>query len=125
MLQDLKDGLIRVGMGKSRGLGKVAGTVQGVRLDYLGLNAPEPENGRLALRGAGSLAERAASYGMVSPDEVAVDFSGTARRNGMRTTYTFAGDSFPWAEAASRWVAYIASYAVPASMAHTRFAGEG
>jgi CRISPR-associated RAMP protein (TIGR02581 family) len=123
LLQDLKDGLIRVGMGKSRGLGKVVGAVQSVRLDYLGLDVPQPENGRLALRGVGSLTERAAAYGMVSPDEAVIDFDGTAQGNGVRTTYTFAQDSFPWAQVASRWVSYITDYTVPELMVHMRFTG--
>jgi CRISPR-associated RAMP protein (TIGR02581 family) len=123
LVQDLKDGLIRVGMGKSRGLGKVTGQVQGVRLDYLGLEVPQPENGRLALCGVGSLTPRVAAYGMMTPDEVSVDFSGVARSSGVRTTYTFSEDTFPWAEVAPRWVSYISSYTVPNLMAHTRFAG--
>ena len=123
LLQDLEDGLIRIGMGKSRGLGKVVGTVQNVRLDYIGLDVPKPETGRLALRGVGSLTERATAYGMVSPDEVIVDFGGAFQSNGVRTTYTFAGDSFPWNEVAPCWVEYITGYTVPQVMAHTRFAG--
>ncbi|MCZ7575155.1 MAG: RAMP superfamily CRISPR-associated protein [Ardenticatenaceae bacterium] len=121
LLQDLRDGLIRVGMGKSRGLGKVVGMVQQVRLDYLGRNVPKPANGRLALRGVGSLTERAAAYAMVSPDEMIVDFGGTAEYNGVRATSIFARDSFPWAAVASRWVDYITNYTVPDAMAHTRF----
>jgi CRISPR/Cas system CSM-associated protein Csm3 (group 7 of RAMP superfamily) len=123
LLQDLKDGLIRVGMGKSRGLGKVIGSVESVRLDYLGLNVPQPENGQLALQGVGSLTDRAASYGMISPDEVAIDFGGAAQSNGVRTTYTFTEDSFPWSAVGTQWVNYITGYTVPDLMAHTRFAG--
>jgi CRISPR/Cas system CSM-associated protein Csm3 (group 7 of RAMP superfamily) len=125
LLQDLKDGLIRVGMGRSRGLGKVVGMVQSVRLDYLGLDAPRPENGQLALRGVGSLTEQGPAYGMVSPDEVTVDFSGSVQSNGVRTTYTYAEDSFPWTEVAPTWVNYIAGYIVPDLMVYTRFVGGG
>jgi CRISPR-associated RAMP protein (TIGR02581 family) len=123
LLQDLKDGLIRIGMGKSRGLGKVVGTVKGVRLDYIGPNAPKPENGRLALRGVGSLTEQAHAYGMVSPDHVHVEFEAATKSNGVRTTYIFPEDRFPWAATARHWVDYIAGYTVPELMSHTRFAG--
>jgi CRISPR/Cas system CSM-associated protein Csm3 (group 7 of RAMP superfamily) len=123
LLQDLKDGLLRVGMGKSRGLGKVVGTVQGIRLDYLGLDVPKPKNGRLALRGVGSLTERARAYDMAFPDEVIFDFSGAAQSNGVRATYTFTEENFPWAQVAPRWVSYVTGYTVPGLMAHTRFTG--
>lgn len=122
LLQDLKDGLIRVGMGKSRGLGKVIGSVQNVRLYYIGPKVPQPDNGRLTLRGVGSLTEQAAAYGIVTPDEVVVDFDGTFQSNGVRTTYTFPEDRFPWAAVAPQWVDYITRYTVPEPMSHTRFA---
>ena len=121
LVEDLKDGLIRIGMGKSRGLGKVVGRVQNVRLDYLGLDVPRPENGRLALCGVGSLTERAAVYGMLSPDEVTIDFDGKVQSNGVRTTYIFTQGTFPWSRVALRWVEYITSYTVPDLMSHTRF----
>ncbi len=123
VLQDLKDGLLRLGMGKSRGLGKVVGTVQTVRLDYLGSDVPLPQDGRLTVRGIGSLTPQAAAYGMVRPDEVNTEFDGEPQRNGVRTTYTFAGDRFPWADLGRRWLEYIESYTVPAAMNHSRFVG--
>ncbi len=123
LLQDLKDGLVRVGMGKSRGLGKITGAVQSVRLDFLGPNAPKLENGRLALRGVGSLADQAATYGMVSPDEVTVNASTSAQSNGIRTSYHFTEESFPWADVGPRWVSFITNYTVPEFMTHTRFTG--
>ena len=113
LLQDLKDGMLRIGMGKSRGLGKVSAEVGRVRLDFLGPEAPEPANGRLALRGVGHLAPDAAGpYRLARPDEVAVEFGGEwlAGPGRVRSTAMFPGDSFPWAEVAPLWVEYIRAY---------------
>lgn len=104
VLQDLADGLIRIGMGKSRGLGKVRGEVQQVRIDFLGPRAPQVANGQLALRGAGSLFDDTHRYGMVSPDEVRIPYSGELSSNGLRTTAIFPGSTFPWGAIGERWV---------------------
>lgn len=127
LLQDLKDGLIRVGMGKSRGLGKVRGEVRSVRVDFLGPHAPTPQNGTLTLKGVGSLvpSEMADTYGMVHPDEVAVAFSGEWRggEGHIRHTARFADENFPWKALGERWVTYIKAYKTPPEMALERFAG--
>jgi CRISPR-associated RAMP protein (TIGR02581 family) len=104
VLQDLADGLIRIGMGKSRGLGKVHGEVQRVRIDSLGPQAPQVVNDQLALRGVGSLFDDAGAYGMVTPDEVSIPYDGELRSNGLRTTVVFPGQTFPWDKIADRWV---------------------
>ncbi len=104
VLQDLADGLIRIGMGKSRGLGKVRGEVQQVRIDFLDPQAPQLVNGQLALRGVGSLFDEAKAYGMVTPDEVSIPHNDKPRSNGLRTTVVFPGQTFPWGSIADRWV---------------------
>lgn len=104
VLRDLADGLIRIGMGKSRGLGKVRGEIQQVRIDFLGPKAPQVVNGQLALRGVGSLFDGAADYGMTIPDEVSIPYSGELSSNGLRTTVIFPGQTFPWDAIADRWV---------------------
>ena len=127
LLQDLKDGLIRVGMGKSRGLGKVLGEVRSVRVDFLGPQAPAPENGRLTLKGVGTLVPEAMAhaYEMVRPDEVTVSFSGEWQGGPGRIRHTahFSDEAFPWAELGQRWVEYIQTYKTPPEMALERFAG--
>ncbi|MGB9872930.1 MAG: RAMP superfamily CRISPR-associated protein [Anaerolineae bacterium] len=113
VLQDLADGLIRIGMGKSRGLGKVRGEVQQVRMDFLGPKAPQVVNGQLPLRGVGSLFEEAATYGMVSPDEVSIPYDGELSGNGLRRTAIFPGQTFPWSAIADRWVQRATSFTDP------------
>lgn len=104
VLQDLADGLIRIGMGKSRGLGKVRGEVQQVRIDFLGPKAPQVVNGELALRGVGSLFDGAKEYGMIMPDEASIPYSEELPSNGLRTTAIFPGQSFPWSAIAELWI---------------------
>jgi len=127
LLQDLKDGLIRVGMGKSRGLGKVRGEVRSIRMDFLGPRAPTPENGQLTLKGVGSLvpSEMAQAYDMVCPDEVTVPFSGEWQSGlgHIRHTARFSDQEFPWAELGQCWVDYIQAYETSPEMAVERLAG--
>lgn len=111
LLQDLKDGLIRVGMGKSRGLGKVRGEVRSVRLDFLGPNAPANVNGNLTLKGVGEMASAtmAQDYGMTCPDVQDIPFSGEWQGGPgrLRSTARFRGDTFPWEPVGAKWVTYI------------------
>jgi CRISPR-associated RAMP protein (TIGR02581 family) len=106
VLHDLADGLIRIGSGKSRGLGKVRGEVKRVRVDFLGFDpeALRPVDEQLVLRGVGSLFDAAQEYGMVVPDEVGVPFNGEWKSNGIRHTALFAEHTFPWQEVAPCWV---------------------
>ena len=113
VLQDLADGLIRIGMGKSRGLGKVRGEVQQVQLDFLGPKAPQITNGQLALRGVGSLFDDARAYGMVTPDEVCIPYDGEFRFNSLRTMVVFPGQTFPWGRIADRWVQQASAFTDP------------
>jgi CRISPR-associated RAMP protein (TIGR02581 family) len=127
VLADLADGLIRVGAAKSRGLGRVRGKVEKVRLDFLGLTAPQPTDGQLKLAGVGGLAttETAQAYGLARPDEVSVPAPATtpAALTGLRTTYSFEGATFPWAALAPRWVEKASAYQQPAKMLPYRRAG--
>lgn len=104
VLHDFADGLIRIGSGKSRGLGKVRGEVRRVRVDFLGSKAPQPVDEQLVLRGVGSLFDDAQEYGMVAPDEITIPFNGEWRSNGIRHTAFFAEHTFPWPEVALCWV---------------------
>jgi len=127
LFQDLKDGLIRVGMGKSRGLGKVQGEVRSIRVDFLGPRAPVPKNGEITLKGVGSLVppEMADAYGMVHPDEVSVPLSREWQggEGYIRHTVYFTDEDFPWAALAQYWVGYIKDYERPPEMALERFTG--
>jgi CRISPR-associated RAMP protein (TIGR02581 family) len=125
LLQDLKDGLLRVGASKSRGLGRVEGDLRQVRLYYLGRQAPQPEQaGHFSLWGAGELAgeQEAQAYGMQHPDRFSAELPQQASFEPglLRHSYLFPGDSFPWEEAAQAWVDYAAAYSLPQAMADIR-----
>ena len=113
VLQDLKEGFIRIGFGKSRGLGKVSGEIKQVRLHFLGPNAPQLCDDVLPICGVGSLFQGAEEYGMVTPDKATIQFRHELQSNGVRTTATFPDDTFPWQEIGSRWVDCVKSYAPP------------
>lgn len=127
LLQDLKDGFIRIGMGKSRGLGKVAGEVRSLRLDFLGPQAPAPANGQLILKGVGEMVpERMArDYDLARPDALTVTFDGDWQGGPgrIRATARFGDDAFPWAEVGQCWVDYIQSYTTRPEMRLERFVG--
>ncbi|MGH9890489.1 MAG: type III CRISPR-associated RAMP protein Csx7 [bacterium] len=114
LLQDLKDELIRVGGSKSRGMGKVRGEVQGVTLHYLGRRVPEPTEAQFPICGVGALGDEKElrGYDICPPyHEMAVLPQGVERKtNGLRTTYTFPGDTFPWGSAGQTWVDYATRY---------------
>lgn len=122
LLEDLKAGLIRVGMGRSRGLGRVKGQVKGLQLHYLGRQAPKPQKGKLELRGIGSLSELTRPYGVVFPDTVEIDYAGQPAGNLVRTTYDFDEAERLWAAVAGAWVRYISEvYSIPEEMKAQRF----
>jgi len=122
VLADLADGLIRVGAAKSRGLGRVRGTVRQVRLDFLGANAPQPENGQLKLKGAGEMisSELAKAYGLIRGLYETNIPAVAPTRNGLRTTYKYEGASFPWQTLGPRWVETAERYEMSEEMARFR-----
>ena len=124
VLQDLKEGFIRIGFGKSRGLGKVSGEIKQVRLHFLGPNAPQLCDDELPICGVGSLFHEAEKYGMVTPDKAAIRFTDELQSNGVRTTATFPDDTFPWSEMGARWVDHIKSYTAPAQEQRHREDGQ-
>ena len=125
LLQDLKDGLIRLGMGKSRGLGKVQGEVQEVRLDFLGAKAPQQvKDGHLPLRGIGELFDGWSAYDHDhKPAEILIPYAGEFKTNGVRATAIFTGGSFPWMLLGEAWVKRAKGYKMPNEMRRYRQRG--
>jgi hypothetical protein len=121
VLTDFADGLIRVGAAKSRGLGRVRGTVRQVRLDFLGSKAPQLENGQVKVKGVGDLIspEMTKLYGMATPDEVSLPAVEPAK-NGLRTTYKYDGATFPWTALGPSWVHKAEHYETSDEMARYR-----
>lgn len=118
VVADLKDRLIRVGSGKSRGLGQIEGTVEKVRLDYLGRHAPQPVEGRLSLKGVGEMVldSVAGEYGMARPDAVSVPAPEAPTGNALRTTFCWQGTAFPWEALGPLWVEKAEGYDNPPGM---------
>ncbi|MCG3158199.1 MAG: hypothetical protein DKINENOH_04840 [bacterium] len=113
VLQDLEEGLVRMGSGKSRGLGKVVAEVGEIVLHYLSPSEHIVENGQLNVLGAGALFSQAGEYGMVLADRVRVP-QGQAevkdsKFSAVRQTVSMSYDAFPWQEVAANWVAYARS----------------
>lgn len=114
VLQDLKDGLVRLGSGKSRGLGKVVAEVGKITLHYLGASPKLFENDRLNVMGVGALFDQASQYGMQENDSVQVEASKAeilaSPFSALRQSLAFSFESFPWQLLADRWVKYAERY---------------
>lgn len=114
VLQDMKDGLVRMGSGKSRGLGKVVADIGKITLHYLGTAPKIAEDGHLNIMGVGALFDQAKQYGMVEDDSVQVDAGQaevlTSPFSELRRSIVFTFDKFPWQPVAKRWVQYAEAY---------------
>jgi CRISPR-associated RAMP protein (TIGR02581 family) len=129
LLQDLKDGLIRIGSSKSRGMGKVRGEIQTVEVHYLGPQAPKPTaEGRLQILGVADMYEHAEAYGMKTSEPVYTTLPKegipTDNKRHLRTIYEFSDGAFPWKDLVDVWVAFAEGYEMPEDMAKIR-RGEG
>jgi CRISPR-associated RAMP protein (TIGR02581 family) len=126
VIQDFNDSLIFIGSGKSRGLGRVKGTVESVTVSYIVADADQlsGSNGRGRLRGIGSLAPDG-NFGFAANDEdILPEGYSFARAPGkLRYECAFGKDqdwAF-WTVCAEHWDKYIAGYEVEENMKHARF----
>lgn len=115
VLQDLRDGLVRMGSGKSRGLGKVVGEVNSITLHYVGDKEKMFDNGKLNLLGVGAMfAEAHKDYEMVENDRLQVETGQAEIKDSpfakLRQTATFSFNAFPWQEVAKQWVDYAKAF---------------
>lgn len=101
VLRDMEDGLIRLGMGKSRGLGRIAATISRFELSYYG-SAPEQLTG---LAEACTDEERR-SYGLCRENAPARPLP-APRSNGLRYVYDI---TETWKEDLEPAVMDLASY---------------
>lgn len=115
VLQDLRDGLVRMGSGKSRGLGKVRAEMKeeakDITLHYIGAKEKMIDNGKLNLLGVGALfAAEAEAYGFAKDDRLQVEIGQAEIKDSpfaaLRQTATFAFDAFPWQQVAKIWKDY-------------------
>ncbi|MGH7453564.1 MAG: type III CRISPR-associated RAMP protein Csx7, partial [bacterium] len=70
VLQDWRDGLVRMGSGKSRGLGKVIADIGKITLHYIGAKEKIIAADRINLLGVGAMFDEAEKYGMKNDDRL-------------------------------------------------------
>ena len=85
VLRDLGDGWIRMGFGKSRGLGNVSGRVTGLELRSISPTGLVRQDDQLEIFGVGELAPTAADYGFPSVDRITLPAA----------SFTLTDDIFP------------------------------
>lgn len=77
VLRDLEEGLIPIGFGKSRGLGKVKATITAFRVRYVGLGGPSLLDPTRSLYGIGVLAgSEGEAYGLRDDDAITLEHLG-------------------------------------------------
>ncbi len=90
VVQDMEDELIRLGSGKSRGLGSVKGAVDKITIHHIGRVSGKPTTD---IWGLGHFLGNDISYGTQPDDTLTISNAPTAETNGVRTMQTFTGDS--------------------------------
>lgn len=91
ILQDLEDRIIRVGSGKSRGLGDIQGLVNKVNIQYINSNI-EAKN-VAEVWGLGKFLNRDLSYGTKPDDILSMEKEPTEINRNIRLVQEFTGDS--------------------------------
>lgn len=121
VLEDLKDGLIRIGAGKSRGMGEVIGTVTDVEVGYFEGPRTSPPAGGFTIRGMDSFVteQLATGYNVARHAPVPVE-AALMPRAGLRPKWTVSGQAFPWGVLAQVWTEFAASYENREAMAYVR-----
>lgn len=125
IVADLEDGLIRIGSGRSRGLGNVKATLSEVSVNYLGA-----VNGRSSneVWGLGKLLGDG-SYGTDTNDQVTVQEAPIEKTRGFRKITTFSNKSLKHLKEATidAFVAKIQSWEMPQTMQfeHMEFRRDG
>lgn len=90
--QDLSDGLIRVGSGRSRGLGSIAGSVSELVVNHLGTLTEKPDN---EVWGLGKFLGSDSPYGTQAQDFLQLTGMPQSTRQGIRQMTVFMSDTLP------------------------------
>jgi CRISPR-associated RAMP protein (TIGR02581 family) len=129
VIQDLKDAMISVGSGTTRGLGRVRGKIESLILSYI-ISDPkqlEDADGRARVRGVGSLSQEPA-YGFWRNDECLLPEGFKFLRPGGQLRYGCrfenGQDANLWFACTERWDDYIKNYTVPREMNHRDYVAE-
>ena len=121
IVADLEDGLIRIGSGRSRGLGNVKATISEVSVNYLGAVNERSAND---VWGLGKLLDNG-SYGTDTDDKITVQEPPIAETRGLRKITTFSDKSLENLKKSTieTFVSKIQSWEMPKTMqfAHLEF----
>jgi CRISPR-associated RAMP protein (TIGR02581 family) len=90
VVQDLEDQLVRIGSGKSRGLGSVEGSIAELHIAHLGPTSARPPT---SIWGLGRFLGADTSYGTVADDEMTITSAPNGETRGLRTIQTFRGEA--------------------------------
>ena len=114
IVSDLEEGLIRIGSGRSRGLGNVKATISEVSVKYLGVVNGRSDN---EVWGLGKLLGDG-SYGTDTDDKVTVEQAPITKTRGFRKITTFSEKSLKCLKQNSieRCVSKIQSWEMPETM---------
>jgi CRISPR-associated RAMP protein (TIGR02581 family) len=96
VVQDLIAGRLSLGSGKSRGLGRVHGEMQGVELAYLRSERAAAADGNLL--GVGALFDDGNRYGYRSDDRLPLGAAAMQETQGIRRVHRWTAQQFPWSE---------------------------
>ncbi|RMG33206.1 MAG: CRISPR-associated RAMP protein [Methanobacteriota archaeon] len=111
VLRDMCDGLVRMGSGKSRGMGKVVAEINRITLHYVGQQQKMAQNGRLTLAGVGALFPQAREYGMVEEDRLEIENANVeVFETPLRQQLVFRYEDFPWEQVAKKWVTFVSNW---------------
>lgn len=105
VLQDLVAGRLPLGSGKSRGLGRVQGELQGIELAYLRRERVAAADGELL--GVGALLDDGSRYGYRSDDRLPCGAAATQETQGIRRIHRFTTQQFPWSELTDSLLRYL------------------
>lgn len=115
--QDMADGLVRIGSGRSRGMGGVKADIDSVTVSYIGRLADKPAN---EVWGLGRFLGAASPYGAFADDVLTVANAPAAKHRGIRSETVFAGDSLAalTAAAADAFVTRVQNWVAPEAMSY-------
>ncbi len=116
ILQDMEDELIRVGSGRSRGLGHIKGAVNQVDIQYLKMNIAGKKADEIW--GLGKFLNGDDSYGTRHDDSLMLANAPPEKQKGIRTIQEFTGEALNDLKirAMNRFVETIPAWSVPKTM---------
>lgn len=116
-VQDMADGLVRIGSGRSRGMGGVKAEVESVTISYIGRLANKPAD---EVWGLGRFLGPASEYGTFADDVLAVANAPAAKNRGIRSETVFEGASLRalGEAAADAFITRVSDWVTPEAMTY-------